>query len=83
MVKVHKKIKTLFPIHTVYQFHQPIYPSGYWLFGFASKKLHPLRDHQPQTWEAFGLKTRYYNSALHQGAFALPSYVKALLDDVK
>ncbi|TVP94868.1 MAG: polyamine aminopropyltransferase [Acholeplasmatales bacterium] len=80
MLKAHKKLKTVFPIHTVYQFHQPIYPSGHWLFGFASKKYHPLQDHQPKTWEAFGLKTRYYNSDLHRGAFALPSYVKDLLD---
>ena len=83
MIKAHRKIKMLFPIHTVYQFHQPIYPSGYWLFGFASKQYHPLHDHQPKAWEALGLKTRYYNSALHQGAFALPTYVKELLDDVK
>ena len=28
----------------VYQAHLPTCPSGYWLFGFASKKYHPLND---------------------------------------
>ena len=33
-----------FPISRVYQAHIPTCPSGYWLFGFASKKYHPLYD---------------------------------------
>lgn len=83
MIRAHKKIKALFPVHTVYQFHQPIYPSGHWLFGFASKKYHPIHDHQKEAWATFNLKTRYYNEMLHKGAFALPTYVKDLLNDVK
>lgn len=83
MIRAHKKIKSLFPVHSVYQFHQPIYPSGHWLFGFASKKYHPLDDHQAEKWSHFNLHTRYYNETLHRGAFALPTYVKELLDDLK
>ncbi len=78
MLRAHDKIKRLFPIASVYQFHQPTYPSGHWLFGFASKKYHPLRDHQKERWEAMGLKTKYYNSLIHQGAFYLPTYVNDL-----
>ena len=33
-----------FPVSRVYQAHIPTYPSGYWLFGFASKKYHPIDD---------------------------------------
>ena len=83
MIRAHKKIRSLFPVHSVYQFHQPIYPSGHWLFGFASKKYHPLNDHQAKRWSSFNLHTRYYNEALHRGAFALPTYVKELLNDLK
>ena len=32
-----------FPISRVYQAHIPTCPSGYWLFGFASKKYHPAQ----------------------------------------
>ena len=42
--RAHKNIVNTFPIAKVYQAHIPTYPSGHWLFGFASKKYHPLRD---------------------------------------
>lgn len=80
MQKAHKKIKSIFPIASVYQFHMPTYPSGHWLFGFASKELHPIQDIQVGAWEKFGLKTKYYNTDLHVGAFALPTYVKEKLN---
>ncbi|MFW5838445.1 MAG: polyamine aminopropyltransferase [Bacillota bacterium] len=81
MKRAHHKIKTLFPITAVYQFHQPTYPSGHWLFGFASKQYHPLKDHKKEVWESFDLKTKYYNSTLHKAAFALPTYVFEALND--
>lgn len=83
MEKAHGKIKNLFPVARVYQFHQPTYPSGQWLFGFASKKFDPVADHQKQAWEAFGLKTKYYNSDIHKAAFALPTFVIEMLENVK
>ena len=42
--QMHKKAYRSFPISRVYQAHIPTCPSGYWLFGFASKKYHPLND---------------------------------------
>ncbi|MFK5883908.1 MAG: polyamine aminopropyltransferase [Candidatus Izemoplasma sp.] len=80
MKRSHSKVKNTFPIALVYQFHQPTYPSGHWLFGFASKKFHPLKDHKPEIWEKLNLKTKYYNSGIHQGCFMLPTFVKELLD---
>jgi spermidine synthase len=82
MLRAHAKLKETFPIAKVYQFHMPTYPSGHWLFGFASKKLDPIRDMQREKWEALGLKTKYYNTDLHIGAFALPSYVREKLENV-
>jgi len=81
MKRSHSKIKKIFPISEVYQFHMPTYPSGHWLFGFASKSLHPIKDIKEDRWNALGLKTKYYNTNLHKGCFALPSYVNALLDE--
>lgn len=81
MKRAHKKIKNIFPISKVYQFHMPTYPSGHWLFGFASKKLDPINDVDFDKWNALGIKTKYYNPQLHVGCFALPSYVQEMLDN--
>lgn len=77
-----RKTKSIFPLVRLYQAHIPTYPSGHWLFGFMSKGLDPLKDHQAEQWESLGLTTKYYNSALHQGAFALPNYVLKMLAQV-
>jgi spermidine synthase len=81
MKRAQSKIRKVFPIAMAYQYHMPTYPSGHWLFGFASKKYHPIEDFKPETWTAFGLDTKYYNTDLHRGCFAIPNYVKALLDE--
>ncbi len=81
--RAHKRIVESFPISKVYQAHIPTYPSGHWLFGFASKKYHPVHDLDATAWNLRGIKTRYYNSRLHTGCFALPSYVEELLKDVE
>ena len=81
MKRANKKIKNIFPISKVYQFHMPTYPSGHWLFGFASKKLDPIKDVDFDKWNALGIKTKYYNPQLHVGCFALPSYVQEMLDN--
>ena len=79
MKKAHTKIRKTFPIARVYGFNIPTYASGYWYFGFASKTLDPVADIKPEDWKRFGLHTRYYNTDLHTGAFALPSYVQEIL----
>ena len=81
MKRAHRHIKEFFPVCKVYQAHIPTYPSGHWLFGFASKKLDPVKDADFETWEGFGIKTKYYNSKLHTGCFALPTYVTELLEE--
>lgn len=78
--KTHSKIASVFPISQVYQFHMPTYPSGHWLFGFASKKFNAVRDLKADEWNKLGIETRYYNTALHLGAFALPNYVLGMLN---
>ncbi|GAY77438.1 spermidine synthase [Sporolactobacillus inulinus] len=83
MQRAHKRIVDSFPISRVYQAHIPTYPSGHWLFGFASKHYHPLQDFDAQKWKARNLKTRYYNDKIHVGAFALPNYVKLLLEEME
>jgi len=81
--RAHKRIVESFPISRVYQAHIPTYPSGHWLFGFASKKYHPVRDLNAAKWGLLGLSTRYYTTNLHVGAFALPAYVEEMLRSVE
>lgn len=83
MQRAHKRIVESFTISRVYQAHIPTYPSGHWLFGFASKKYDPIKDQDIARWKARGIKTRYYNEQLHRGAFALPNYVEDLLKKVE
>ncbi len=81
--RAHKNIVDNFPIAKVYQAHIPTYPSGHWLFGFASKKYHPLRDLDETRWNMRGLSTKYYTTMLHKGAFYIPAYVEELLKSVE
>jgi len=81
MKRAHKRIKESFPICRVYQAHIPTYPSGHWLFGFASKKYDPINSERVEEWNNLGLKTKYYNTDLHKASFALPNYVKEMLEN--
>ncbi|MCC0685875.1 polyamine aminopropyltransferase [Clostridioides sp. ZZV14-6345] len=81
MKRANKKLKEIFPISEVYQAHIPTYPSGHWLFGFASKKFNPIKNQDKDGWEKLNLKTKYYNSNIHLGSFMLPQYVKEMLDE--
>lgn len=81
--RAHKRIVESFPISRVYQAHIPTYPSGHWLFGFASKKYHPLKNLDEARWNAYQLPCRYYTTTLHKGAFYIPAYVEELLKDVE
>jgi len=64
----------------MYTCFMPIYPSTYWSFGFCSKKHDPVRDFDRARWDKLGLKTRYYNADVHLGSFALPQFVKELVE---
>ncbi|MBR1691047.1 MAG: polyamine aminopropyltransferase [Oscillibacter sp.] len=83
MQRSHKRIVSTFPISKVYQAHIPTYAAGYWLFGFASKKYHPINDLNTEEWKALNLRTRYYTPRLHVGAFALPAFLEEMLVEVE
>lgn len=76
MQAAHKRIASVFPLAEVYQAHIPTYPSGHWLFGFASKGKHPYKDLDTESWSKLNIDCNYYNTLLHQGAFYLPTYIR-------
>ncbi|MCL2555565.1 MAG: polyamine aminopropyltransferase [Firmicutes bacterium] len=78
--KAHNNSKKVFDISMVFQASVPSYPSGYWLFGFSSKKFHPLNTLDKKAWESLQIpNVYYYNPDLHVGSFMLPTYVKEVL----
>ncbi|MDO5148929.1 MAG: polyamine aminopropyltransferase [Oscillospiraceae bacterium] len=79
MKRAHSRIKDFFSTALVYQAHIPTYPSGHWLFGFASKKYDPRADLNAEWWNSLGLVTKYYNTILHTGCFAIPNNVRNTL----
>ena len=83
MQRSHKRIVNTFPISRVYQAHIPTYAAGYWTFGFASKKYHPVDDLDAEAWNALNMRTRYYTTRLHKGAFYLPAFVEEMLREVE
>ncbi len=80
MKEAHKRINSVFDLSKLYQLHIPTYPSGHWLFGFSSKGAHPIKDLKASKWNKLKIKTNYYNTNLHMGAFYLPSYVQRDLE---
>lgn len=83
MQRSHKRIVNTFPISRVYQAHIPTYAAGYWLFGFASKKYHPIDDFDATRWKSLNLGTKYYTTKLHVGSFYLPAYLEKMLEEVE
>ena len=83
MQRSHKRIVDTFPISRVYQAHIPTYAAGYWLFGFASKKYHPIDDFNAEKWLSLNLRTQYYTTKLHIGAFYLPAFLENMLKEVE
>ena len=83
MQRSHRRIASTFPIARTYQAHIPSYAAGYWLFGFASKRYHPVDDFDAARWGALKLKTKYYTTKLHIGCFYLPAFLEEMLLSVE
>ncbi|UCD71247.1 MAG: polyamine aminopropyltransferase [Syntrophobacterales bacterium] len=72
-------LKPLFPIRKMYLAPVPSYPSGLWSFVFCSKRYDPILHYRLEDFHRLNLKTRYYNEAIHQAAFALPNFIQELI----
>lgn len=81
VARISQKLRSVFPQVHFYQAHTPTYPSGHWLFGFASKKYHPLNDFRADYYRQSQMRLKYYNDQLHRGAFALPTFAREAVDE--
>lgn len=78
----YRRIKANFPIARMYLGFMPTYPGGMWSYTFASKVgLDPVKDFNPERVRNFKEPLRYYNEEIHVAAFALPTFVKKMIED--
>ena len=82
---LYKTYKKIFGENNVYCYlaNTPTYPAGIWSFSYNSKngKVHPLKNYDRNKVREFSRKhnLKYYNEDIHPAAFALPGYVKEML----
>ena len=87
--KVFKEIyacyREIFGVSNVhcYLVYIPTYPTGMWSFSYSTKGgKHPVRDFDNQSVESFVTANalNYYNAHIHKAAFALPNFVKEMME---
>lgn len=66
-----------FPHLATVNFPQAVYPSGWWSATMACKDR-PIHFARRTECETKPFATRYYNAEIHQAAFAVPEFMKAL-----
>ncbi len=73
----------VFTVSKMYLAYIPLYPTGMWSMAYASKGIDPLSEEVLKRIEkglpGFNTTMKYYNKEVHQGAFAIPNFVKTLL----
>ncbi len=77
---LYENLRDIFPIVKMYTCFMPIYPSGLWSFAFCSKKYDPLDDFDQQRYDRLKLQTEYYNDGIHRACFALPEFIRRLVE---
>lgn len=78
---INQKLRHVFKNVHFYQANIPTYPSGQWLFGFASKRYHPLSDFREKNYQADQLGFKYYNRKIHSAAFSLSTFVRSMIEE--
>ena len=74
MINIYRRLNKLFPVVRVYMATVPTYPGGFWTFTMGSKKYwRPNPD-------KFDKDTLYINKDIIKSCFAIPEFMKELLD---
>lgn len=81
--KVFAALDEVFTNSAMYLGFIPLYPAGMWSFAFASKGMDVQSEEVLERVEKglhnFGDSLKYYNKAVHKGAFALPNFVAEII----
>jgi spermidine synthase len=75
-----KRIKKVFNYTNLYMGFVPQYIPGTWTWTFASKQTHHIMDFEPEKIKNFSEELKYYNEEIHIASFALPNFVKKIIE---
>ncbi len=84
MNRVFTALDAIYNLSKMYLGYIPLYPAGMWSFAFASKSgKDPLGQETlgrvDEGMGVFGSELKYYNTETHRGSFALPNFVKKII----
>lgn len=84
MNRVFTALDAIYNLSKMYLGYIPLYPAGMWSFAFASKSgKDPLGQETlgrvDEGMGVFGSELKYYNTEIHRGSFALPNFVKKII----
>ena len=82
MQKVFSALDDLFPISKMYLNYIPLYPAGMWSMACASRSEDPLGEvvlQRAESAQNILSALSYYNPDVHRAAFALPNFVKEII----
>lgn len=83
--EIYQVYRSIFGVDKVhcYLAYIPTYPTGMWSFSYSTKgNSHPLKGFDAERSKHFAEAhdLSYYNEAIHTSAFALPNFVKKMID---
>ncbi|MFU8806708.1 MAG: polyamine aminopropyltransferase [Bradymonadaceae bacterium] len=78
--EIGKTLRDTFPRVHFYTTNVPTYPGSLWTFAFASKGPHPYDEVQWSRVQSLEDQLQYYNADLHKASFALPTYLRRIVD---
>ena len=82
---IYQTFNRIFPKNQVFTYlaHIPTYPSGMWSFSYSAKgSVHPVESLDQAKAEKFLASNdlKYYNTQIHHASFALPNFVRELIN---
>lgn len=78
---IYSLLHKVFPIVKSYVAPIPTYPGGYWSWAFCSKNINPLDNINSEIAAKIEKTSKYYNSEIHKAAFALPNFLRNLVEN--
>lgn len=78
--QIGQSLREIFAGVHFYTTNVPTYPGGLWAFAFASKGPPPFEEVNWERVAALEDQLNYYNAALHRACFALPTYIRRIID---
>jgi spermidine synthase len=84
MQSVFGALKNAFDLSRMYLAFIPLYPTGMWSMAYASKGIDPLSTEVIERvvtgLSTFGSMLKYYNKDIHSASFALPGFVREIIE---